>query len=102
MSCIKKAPVPDELDWELWQGPTPHQEYMNDIWDYNWHWYGWKWGTAETGYNATHEMDLACWVLQVKFPEYVDLEAAKRHYINDGWERYDTMDVLYVSLEIKS
>ena len=44
----KKAPVPEGLDWELWQGPAPHQEYTDNTWDYNWHWYGWHWGTAET------------------------------------------------------
>jgi predicted dehydrogenase len=88
----KKAAIPEGLDWELWQGPAPHQEYMSDIWDYNWHWYGWNWGTAEAGNNATHELDVARWALQVKYPEYVDVEAAKRHFKNDGWEMYDTMD----------
>ena len=42
----KKAPIPEGLDWNLWQGPAPHQEYTADTWDYNWHWYGWHWGTG--------------------------------------------------------
>ena len=88
----KKAPVPEGLDWNLWQGPAPHVEYNDNTWDYNWHWYGWNWGTAETGNNATHELDIARWALQVKYPEYVEVEAAKRHFLNDGWEMYDTMD----------
>ena len=88
----KKAPVPDGLDWELWQGPAPHTEYNDNTWDYNWHWYGWNWGTAEAGNNATHELDVARWALQVKYPEYVEVEAAKRHFINDGWTMYDTMN----------
>ena len=25
----KKTPVPDGLDWELWQGPAPHREYTS-------------------------------------------------------------------------
>ena len=87
----KKAPVPEVLDWELFQGPAPRVEYMHDIWDYNWHWYGWNWGTAETGNNATHELDIARWALNVEYPEYVEVEAAKRHYLDDGWEMYDTM-----------
>ncbi len=91
----KKATAPEGLDWELWQGPAPHQEYMDNIWDYNWHWYGWVWGTAETGNNATHELDIARWALQVKYPEYVDVEAAKRHFKNDGWVMYDTMDATF-------
>lgn len=90
-----KASVPEGLDWELFQGPAPRREYMHDIWDYNWHWYGWNWGTAETGNNATHELDIARWALQVKYPNHVDVEAAKRHFLNDGWEMYDTMDATF-------
>lgn len=86
------APVPEGLDWELFQGPAPRKPYMHDTWDYNWHWYGWDYGTAETGNNATHELDIARWALQVKYPERVETEAAKRHFINDGWTMYDTME----------
>ena len=91
----KKAPIPDGLDWELWQGPAPHREYTDNTWDYNWHWYGWHWGTAETGNNATHELDVARWALQTTYPEKVEVEAAKRHFANDGWVMYDTMDATF-------
>jgi predicted dehydrogenase len=91
----KKAPVPEGLDWNLWQGPAPHREYTDNTWDYNWHWYGWHWGTAETGNNATHELDIARWALQVTYPEKVEVEAAKRHFKNDGWTMYDTMDATF-------
>ena len=91
-----KAPVPDGLDWELFQGPAPHQPYKYDTWDYNWHWYGWDFGTAETGNNATHEFDVARWALQVGYPQSVYVEAAKRHFTNDGWTMYDTMDVTFI------
>lgn len=87
----KKAPVPQGLDWELWQGPAPRREYTEETWDYNWHWYGWQYGTAETGNNATHELDIARWALQVDFPLYASVDAAKRHFLHDGWEMYDTM-----------
>ena len=91
----KKAPIPDGLDWDLWQGPAPHREYTDNTWDYNWHWYGWHWGTAETGNNATHELDVARWALQATYPEKVEVEAAKRHFANDGWVMYDTMDATF-------
>lgn len=93
--AAKKAPIPEGLDWELWQGPAPHKEYEDNTWDYNWHWYGWNWGTAEAGNNATHELDVARWALQVKYPEFVTVEAAKRHFMNDGWTMYDTMDARF-------
>ncbi|GAA5520316.1 Gfo/Idh/MocA family oxidoreductase [Aliifodinibius salicampi] len=82
---------PEDLNWELFQGPAPREAYHHDTWDYNWHWYGWKWGTAETGNNATHEVDVARWALQVDYPEQVDVDAAKQHFQDDGWTMYDTM-----------
>ncbi|OZI05817.1 dehydrogenase [Siphonobacter sp. BAB-5385] len=91
----KKAPIPTGLDWDLFQGPAPRREYTHDTWDYNWHWYGWTYGTAESGNNATHELDVARWALQVDYPEYVNVEAAKRHFPNDGWEMYDTMEASF-------
>jgi len=92
---VIKAPAPEGLDWNLFQGPAPRVEYMHNTWDYNWHWYGWHWGTAETGNNATHELDVARWALKVDLPESVTVEAAKRHFINDGWTMYDTMEATF-------
>ncbi|SFC84568.1 Gfo/Idh/MocA family protein [Spirosoma endophyticum] len=91
----KKVAVPDGLDWELFQGPAPRREYTSETWDYNWHWYGWLYGTAEAGNNATHELDVARWALQVEYPEFVSVEAAKRYFPEDGWEVYDTMDATF-------
>lgn len=90
-----KAPVPEGLDWDLFQGPAPRTEYSHLTWDYNWHWYGWNYGTAEIGNNGIHEMDVARWALQVDYPEYVEVEAEKRHFINDGWTMYDTMEATF-------
>ncbi|MCY1719905.1 Gfo/Idh/MocA family oxidoreductase [Prolixibacteraceae bacterium Z1-6] len=87
----KKVPVREGLDWDLFQGPAPRRDYTEETWDYNWHWYGWDFGTAESGNNGTHELDVARWALQVNYPTRVDVQAAKRHFINDGWEMYDTM-----------
>lgn len=97
----KKVAVPEGLDWELFQGPAPRREYTQETWDYNWHWYGWDYGTAEAGNNATHELDIARWALQVDYPLRADVEAAKRHFIDDGWEMYDTMDATFIFPENK-
>ncbi|MDA3927742.1 MAG: Gfo/Idh/MocA family oxidoreductase, partial [Prolixibacteraceae bacterium] len=74
------------------QGPAPRKAYKHNTWDYNWHWYGWDHGTAETGNNATHEYDVARWALQVENPEKVIVDADKYHWKDDGWTMYDTMD----------
>ena len=87
----QKAAIPEGLDWNLWQGPAVHREYTSETWNYNWHWYGWNYGTAELGNNATHELDVARWALKVDYPQMVEVESAKRHFVDDGWEMYDTM-----------
>jgi len=91
---VKAAP-PVGLDWDLFQGPSPRKDYEHDTWNYNWHWYGWDFGTAEMGNNATHELDIARWALDVKYPEYVDVYSGKFQYKNDGWDMYDTMEATY-------
>ncbi len=91
----KPAPVPEGLDWELFQGPAPRRAYTAETWDYNWHWYGWNYGTAEAGNNATHELDVARWALQVNLPKHVNVQAAKSQFLNDGWEMYDNMDATF-------
>ena len=91
----KGAPVPQGLDWDLWQGPAPRRDYTKETWDYNWHWYGWEYGTAEAGNNGTHELDVARWALNVDFPLHVEVESGKRHFVNDGWEMYDTMNATF-------
>ncbi len=91
---VKQNP-PEGLDWELFQGPAPRKDYEHDTWDYNWHWYGWDFGTAEMGNNATHELDVARWALQVDYPHRVDVYSGKFQYENDGWTMYDNMEALY-------
>ena len=91
---VLQAP-PKGLDWEMWQGPALHRQYTHDTWNYNWHWYGWNFGTAETGNNALHELDIARWALQVAIPEEVYVEAEKQHFLDDGWEMYDTMEATF-------
>ncbi len=91
----KPAAPPEGLDWELFQGPAPRKPYEHDTWDYNWHWYGWDYGTAESGNNGTHELDIARWALQVDYPQHLFVEAEKRHFKDDGWTMYDTMDATF-------
>ena len=91
----KVTGAPNGLDWDLFQGPSPRKSYAHDTWNYNWHWYGWDFGTAEMGNNATHELDIARWALDVKYPEHVDVWADKMHFKNDGWEMYDTMEATF-------
>lgn len=89
-----KVAPPEYLDWDLFQGPAPREEYLDILGDYMWHWY-WNWGTGETGNNATHELDIARWALDVKYPEAVYVNAGKQHFKDDPWVMYDTMDATF-------
>ena len=64
----KEAPVPPQLDWDLWQGPAPRRPYKDNVQPYNWHWFR-IWGTGETLNNGTHEVDVCRWALDVDFPK---------------------------------
>jgi predicted dehydrogenase len=52
-------------------------------------------GTGEAGNNATHELDVARWALDVEYPSKVDVYAGKYHYTDDGWTMYDTMEAKF-------
>ncbi|NIG53028.1 Gfo/Idh/MocA family protein [Chitinophaga sp. Cy-1792] len=85
----KKIPVPATLNWDLWQGPAPRRDYLDNIVHYNWHW-RWHWGTSETCNNATHELDCMRWFLGVDFPTKVTSAGGRYAYPPDDWETPDT------------
>ncbi len=64
----KPGPVPENLDWTLWQGPSRDHEFMINVdrkkpglyVHYDWH-YFWEYGNGEIGNQGVHQMDIACW-----------------------------------------
>ena len=84
----KRVPVPEWLDYELWQGPAPRTPYRDNVIHYNWHWF-WRWGTGEICNNGTHEIDVCRWALGVDLPVRVT-SAGGRYHFHDDWEAYDT------------
>ncbi|MCF8259823.1 MAG: Gfo/Idh/MocA family oxidoreductase [Melioribacteraceae bacterium] len=89
----KVVPVPEYLDWELWQGPAPRVAYKDIYHPYNWHWF-WHWGTGETLNNGTHEVDLCLWALGMEYPKKVTASGGRYHF-KDDWEFYDTLSTSY-------
>ena len=85
----KEAPVPPQLNWDLWQGPAPRRAYTDNIQPYNWHWFK-IYGTGETLNNGTHEIDVCRWALGVDFPERIGAQGGRYHY-KDDWQFYDTL-----------
>jgi len=85
----KEAPVPPQLDWDLFQGPAPRRAYTDNIQPYNWHWFK-TYGTGETLNNGTHEVDVCRWALGVDFPDRVT-SSGGRYQFKDDWQFYDTL-----------
>lgn len=89
----KVVPVPDYLDWELFQGPAPREEYRDNIHPYNWHWFR-TWGTGEIHNNGTHEIDVCRWALGVDIPKTVSAFGGKYTY-DDDWEYADNTHAVF-------
>ncbi len=85
--------VPSTLNWDLWQGPAPREEYRDNVHPYNWHWFR-TWGTGEIHNNGTHEIDICRWALGVDLPETVTAFGGKYSY-DDDWQYPDNMQVTY-------
>lgn len=89
MGTGKVVPVPEYLNWDLWQGPAPRSEYKDNIHPYNWHWLT-RYGTGEALNNGTHEVDVARWALGVEMPQRITSSAGRYAY-KDDWQFPDTM-----------
>ena len=85
----KEAPVPPQLDWDLWQGPAPRHPYKDNVQPYNWHWFR-IYGTGETLNNGTHEVDVCRWALGVDYPQRISSSGGRYHF-KDDWQFYDTL-----------
>lgn len=90
----KSAPVPGWLDYSLWQGPAPEEEYRDNIIHYNWHWF-WNWGTGEIGNNGIHALDVARWGLGLGLPNRIICGGGKL-FFDDDQQTPDTQIATFV------
>lgn len=89
----KKLEIPSWLNFDLWQGPAPRENYRDNILHYNWHWF-WNWGTGESGNNGVHMVDLLRWGMNLEYPISVSSSGGRYRY-DDDWQTPDTQVVAW-------
>jgi len=87
----RPGPVPDYLDWPLWQGPARERPFLVNgdrpkpglYVHYDWHWF-WDYGNGEIGNQGVHEMDIACWGHNRGLPVKVHSTGGRYGWDDDG------------------
>ncbi len=90
---LGKSPVPEGLDWDLWQGPAQARDFSKNYVHYNWHWF-WDYGNGDIGNQGVHETDLAMWGLDVGLPEVIT-SAGGKYLWNDCKETPEVLTSTY-------
>ena len=83
-------PVPEGLDWDLWQGPAPHQKaFRGELVHYQWRFFR-GYGTGDLPNNGLHFVDIARWALGAGWATRVYAGGGKLFYPGEGFEYEDT------------
>lgn len=67
----KSAPVPEQLDWDLWLGPAFKRPYSEGVHPFKWRAF-WDYGNGQLGDFGCHYMDLVHWALDLRHPVSVE------------------------------
>ncbi|MBL1216275.1 MAG: gfo/Idh/MocA family oxidoreductase [Planctomycetes bacterium] len=70
--------VPENLDWDLWLGPSEQRPFCANVHPGQWRRY-WQWGTGTLGDMACHYVDLVHWALDLMYPTAVWVEGPEVH-----------------------
>lgn len=86
---VKPAPVPEWLDWDLWQCCAPRTEYRTNIVHYNWRFFR-GYGTGDLPNNGLHFVDIGRWALGAEWPERVYAGGGHLFCEGEDWNWDDT------------
>jgi predicted dehydrogenase len=68
--------VPASLNWDLWLGPRDLRPYHPAYFPVAWRDF-WAFGSANLGDFGCHDLDAACWALDLKHPESIEAHATQ-------------------------
>jgi predicted dehydrogenase len=79
----KDTDPPPWLHWELWQGPANRRPFNPNYVHYNWHWF-WNYGNGDIGNQGVHQVDIARWFLNKRYPVKVHSVGGRYGYEDQG------------------
>ncbi|GIX00621.1 MAG: oxidoreductase [Pirellulaceae bacterium] len=71
----ESASPPDGLDWDLWLGPRDGYGFSSAYFPVAWRDF-WAFGNSNIGDFGCHDLDAACWALDLQSPEYIEFHPA--------------------------
>ncbi len=82
---------PQALDWKLWLGAAPDQQFSEEKFNH-WRWY-WNFGGGAMTDLFTHWIDVVHWAMKTDQPSAAQMLADK--YVFDQWECPDTIHAAF-------
>ena len=89
-------PVPDTLNWDLWQGPASERPYNSEFCPKGWRWH-WEYGSGALGDIGCHTLDIPIYTMGLGFPSkiYVDQSIDFRTKLDGKTPSGDSYTVIY-------
>jgi predicted dehydrogenase len=70
-----EEPIPQGLNWDLWLGPREKRPYHDAYFPVAWRDF-WSFGCSQLGDFGCHDMDAACWALDLAEPQRIEAHGA--------------------------
>ena len=83
---------PQELDWEMWQGPSPARRYNPHRAIYHFRWF-WDYSGGQMTNLGQHSLDLVHWFAGVNAPNSA-YSTGGRRFLKDNCQTPDTQSVI--------
>jgi len=83
---------PAGLNWKMWNGPAPEHAYNSSM-HHCWH-HQWCYSGGDIANDASHQIDLARWLLGVKYPKTV-YSTGGRYALQSAAQTPDTQIALF-------